>query len=73
MFGGSGKAPDLPIDADVLSEEELHKYVASLQASGCFGPNSWYMNHERNIAYAAKAVAGGRLPLPVLFLQGECG
>ena len=28
------------------------------------------MNHARNIAYAARAAAGGRLSMPVLFLHG---
>jgi len=70
-FGGADKAPDLPIDPDVLSEEELHKYVASLQANGFFGPDSWYMNHKRNLVYATKAADGGRLRMPVLFLHAD--
>ncbi len=70
-FGGVGKAPDLPIDPDVLTEEDLNKYVASLQANGFFGPDSWYMNHQRNVAYATKAVDGGKLRMPVLFLHGD--
>jgi pimeloyl-ACP methyl ester carboxylesterase len=69
-FGGADKAPDLPIDLDVLTEEDLSKYVASLQVNGFFGPNSWYMNHGRNVAYATKAVDGGKLRMPVLFLHG---
>ena len=70
-FGGAAKAPDLPIDRDVLSDEDLHKYVAALQANGFFGPDSWYMNHQRNREYATRAVGGGRLRMPVLFLHGE--
>ncbi len=70
-FGGADNAPDLPLDPDVLTEEDLHKYVASLQANGFFGPDSWYMNHKRNVEFARKAVGGGRLHLPVLFLHGD--
>jgi pimeloyl-ACP methyl ester carboxylesterase len=70
-FGGSGRAPDMPIDTDVVSEEDVDKYTAALQRNGFFGPNSWYMNHARNQAYAAKAREGGRLGLPVLFLHGQ--
>jgi pimeloyl-ACP methyl ester carboxylesterase len=70
-FGGSGKAPDLPIDPDVLTEADLHRYVASLQANGFFGPDSWYMNHRRNVEFAKKAVGRGKLRLPVLFLHGN--
>jgi len=44
--------------------------TAALERNGFFGPDSWYMNHDRNIAYAAKAVNGGRLSMPVLFLHG---
>jgi len=69
-FGGAGKAPDVPLDTDVLSEEDLHKYVEALERNGFFGPDSWYMNHERNAAYAAKAPNGGKLDLPALFLHG---
>jgi len=70
-FGGAGRAPNLPRDGDVLTEEELHKYVASLQANGFFGPDSWYMNHRRNAEFAKEAVAAGKLRLPVLFLHGD--
>ena len=70
-FGSAGAAPDLPLDTDVLSEEELHKYVAALERTGFFGPDSYYMNHERNAAYAQKARHGGKLDMPVLFLHGD--
>ncbi len=69
-FGGTGKAPDLPLDTDVLTEADLDAYVVALQANGFFGPDSWYMNHRRNVAFAAKARDGGKLKLPVLFLHG---
>jgi pimeloyl-ACP methyl ester carboxylesterase len=70
-FGGADAAPDLPIDLDVLTEEDLEKYVGALKANGFFGPNSWYMNHARNVAFAKKAADGGKLRLPVLFLHGD--
>ena len=41
--------------------QDLHAYAAALKRNGFFGPDSWYMNHERNIAYAADAQNGGRL------------
>jgi pimeloyl-ACP methyl ester carboxylesterase len=69
-FGPAGKAPDLPIDTDVLTEADLNAYVAALEANGFFGPDSWYMNHRRNLQFAAKAADGGKLALPVLFLHG---
>jgi pimeloyl-ACP methyl ester carboxylesterase len=68
-FGGAG-APDLPMDTDVLTEQDLRAYADALARNGFFGPDSWYMNHERNALYAARAANGGRLALPVLFLHG---
>jgi pimeloyl-ACP methyl ester carboxylesterase len=70
-FGGTGQAPDLPMDTDVLTEEDAHKYATALEANGFFGPDSWYMNRRRNLELAAKAVNGGKLSMPVLFLHGE--
>jgi pimeloyl-ACP methyl ester carboxylesterase len=70
-FGGAGQAPDVPIDPTVLTEEDFHKYVAALQRTGFFGPDSWYMNNDRNVAYAAKATNGGRLAMPALFLHAD--
>jgi pimeloyl-ACP methyl ester carboxylesterase len=69
-FGGGG-APDLPRDGDVVSEEDLAAYAAALTRNGFFGPDSYYMNHAANAAYAAKAVNGGRLDMPVLFLAAQ--
>ena len=41
-------------------------YIMTL--NGFFGPNSWYMNHLANRAYARQAPNAGQLALPVLFL-----
>jgi pimeloyl-ACP methyl ester carboxylesterase len=70
-FSGAGQAPDVPIDPAVLTDEDAHKYIAALQRTGFFGPDSWYMNHERNIAYAATADNDGKLLMPALFLHAE--
>ena len=70
-FGGAAEAPDVPLDTDVLSEEDLNTYAASLQRNGFFGPDSYYMNPERNADYTRQAKNGGRIDLPVLFLHGE--
>eukprot|EP00747_Dinoflagellata_sp_TGD_P006492 gnl/TRDRNA2_/TRDRNA2_116163_c0_seq1.p1 gnl/TRDRNA2_/TRDRNA2_116163_c0~~gnl/TRDRNA2_/TRDRNA2_116163_c0_seq1.p1 ORF type:complete len:204 (+),score=24.32 gnl/TRDRNA2_/TRDRNA2_116163_c0_seq1:56-613(+) len=71
-FGGPGmSAPDVPRDASVVSETDLSAYSSSLKRNGFFGPDSYYMNHEANRAYAARAVNGGRLAMPVLFVAAE--
>ena len=69
-FGGADRAPDLPPDPAVLDAEALSCYAAALARNGFFGPDSWYMNHARNGAYAARAPDGGRLAMPALFLHG---
>jgi pimeloyl-ACP methyl ester carboxylesterase len=69
-FGGLPGAPDLPRDASVLSEEDFHRYAEALERNGFFGPDSWYMNAERNEAFATKAKSSGRIAMPVLFLHG---
>ncbi len=68
-FGGAGKAPEVPLDPAVLTREDLDRYVAALERTGFFGPDSWYMNRRRNTDYALRAAKGGRLALPVLFLH----
>ncbi len=68
-FGG-GACPDVPRDPDVLTEQDMEAYAAALTKNGFFGPDSWYMNHKANGAYAKRAPNGGRLAMPVLFLHG---
>ena len=69
-FGpGASGPPDLPRDPAVLNEEDEHRYAASLERNGFFGPCSWYMNWKANIAYAERAKANWQLSMPVLFLH----
>lgn len=69
-MGGLSEAPELPRDADVLSQEELDQYVAGLERNGFSSANAWYMNHERNAAYA-KPEGQDVLDLPVLFIHAR--
>lgn len=69
-FGGADRAPEVPMDPAVLDAASLSNYVAALTRNGFHGPDAWYLNHARNIAYAARAPGGGRLAMPVLFLHG---
>jgi pimeloyl-ACP methyl ester carboxylesterase len=68
-FGGAA-FPDVPRDPDVISEQDMEAYTAALTRNGFFGPDSWYMNHKANGAYAKLAQDGGKLAMPVLFLHG---
>ena len=67
----NGVVPDVPRDADVVSEEDLRIYAAALQRNGFFGPDAWYVNHAANTAYAARALNRGYLDMPVLFLAAR--
>jgi pimeloyl-ACP methyl ester carboxylesterase len=68
-FGGADSAPSISRDPDVISDQDLSIYAASLARSGFFGPDSWYMNATANISYAAQSKNEGTLTLPVLFLH----
>jgi pimeloyl-ACP methyl ester carboxylesterase len=68
-FGPGAGAPDLPRDEAVISEPEERAYVAALTRNGFKGPDSWYMNAARNLAFAAQARDRWRLQMPVLFLH----
>ncbi len=70
-FGDAHAAPDLPRDADVLTETDLDTYTAALTRNGFAGPDSWYMNPAANAAYGATSVHSGRLTMPVLFLHAK--
>lgn len=70
-FGGADRAPDVPMDPAVVSEADLERYAESLSRNGFAGPNAWYMNHEANAEYAGRAVNGGELSMPVLFLAAR--
>jgi pimeloyl-ACP methyl ester carboxylesterase len=69
-FGG-GKLPPIPLDTSVLTDEDSLKYAAALRRNGFFGPDSWYMNHARNLEFALRALNHGKLAMPVLFLHAH--
>ncbi len=70
-FGEAAEAPDVPRDADVVTEADLRTYAEALARNSFFGPDSYYMNHDANRAYAMSAPNEGRLAMPVLFLHGR--
>ena len=70
-FGGLPVAPDMPMDEDVITPEDLSVYAEALQRNGIFGPNSWYMNHEVNAAFFDTLPNAGRMDLPALFIHAR--
>ncbi|MEM9623674.1 MAG: alpha/beta hydrolase [Pseudomonadota bacterium] len=70
-FGDADSAPEVPRDADVVTAEDVEVYAEALTRNGWFGPDSYYMNHALNAAYAASAPNDGRLDMPVLFIAAQ--
>ena len=68
-FGPAGRAPDVPRDEAILTEEDLDRYAGALGTNGFFGPDAWYMNAAANVAYAERAPNGGRIARPALFFH----
>ena len=63
--------PDVPIDSDVITDQDASTFSAALGRNGFFGANSWYMNHERNYQYTQELNGNKKLDMPVLFFHGE--
>ena len=65
-FGGTGVAPDIPADHDVVTDDDLRTYAEALERNGFTGPDAWYMNHPANEAYAEASAAyeGDKLTVP---------
>lgn len=70
-FAGARIPPDVDIDTAVIEQEDLEVYAEALSRTGFTGPCSYYLNHDANAEYAARAVNDGVLEMPVLFLAGE--
>jgi pimeloyl-ACP methyl ester carboxylesterase len=70
-FGAAHRAPPTDPDPGLWPPEDFEALVAAFTAGGFRGPCAWYVNDAANTAYAARAVDGGRLSLPVLFVNGE--
>ena len=70
-FRGAPEPPDLTRDPGVITEADLCAYSAALTRNGFFGPSSYYMNHGDNAAYSARALNGGMLDMPALFIAAE--
>ncbi|MEM7079075.1 MAG: alpha/beta hydrolase [Pseudomonadota bacterium] len=64
-----GQIPDLPRDEDVISAADAATYAKFLIQNSFFGPDSYYMNHSNNAAYAGEQPVP--LEMPVLFLHGR--
>jgi pimeloyl-ACP methyl ester carboxylesterase len=68
-FPGMNGAPEMPVDENVISPEEVRTYGDLLAKNGFFGPNSYYMNTGANTEYTLQAPNDGQLEMPVLFVH----
>jgi pimeloyl-ACP methyl ester carboxylesterase len=69
-FGSARRAPDIPRDPSLMSQADFDTLVRAFQKTGFQAADSLYLNDESNITFAAEAAAGGRLEVPVLFVNG---
>jgi pimeloyl-ACP methyl ester carboxylesterase len=70
-FGAAHRAPDVPPDPMLWPAADFSSLIESFRARGFRPANAWYLNDDANLAYARAAPAGGRLRLPVLFVNGD--
>jgi pimeloyl-ACP methyl ester carboxylesterase len=70
-FGAAHRAPSTKPDPALWPSADFDMLVRSFQAHGFRAPCAWYLNDAANVSYARKAPAGGRLTLPVLFVNGQ--
>lgn len=68
-FGPAHRAPQLPRDPAVLSEEDYETLVEAFTRNGFTGPDAWYLNGRANAEHAEEAPNHGKLGLPVLFVH----
>jgi pimeloyl-ACP methyl ester carboxylesterase len=69
-FGAAHRAPSTPRDPSMMSQAQFDALTQAFRRTGFRGAGAWYMNDQTNTAYAETAPDGGRLNLPVLFLNG---
>jgi pimeloyl-ACP methyl ester carboxylesterase len=69
-FGAAHRAPATPPDLSMMPQADFDTWTAAFGKTGFRPADAWYLNDAANIAYAKGAPDGGRLRLPVLYLNG---
>ncbi len=70
-FGSAHRAPPSEPDPNLWPTDDFHTLVQAFDRNGFRGPCAWYTNDSSNIAYAKEAKNGGRISVPVLFINGD--
>ena len=70
-FGSAHHAPAVEPDPALWPHADFDALVEAFRGNGFRPGNSWYLNDSANIAYAHRALDGGQLRQPVLFINGD--
>lgn len=70
-FGAAHKAPPGKPDPMLWPAADFDALVQSFKPHGFRPACAWYLNDAANIAYARKALNGGRIAQPMLFVNGD--
>ncbi len=70
-YGAAHRAPPTVPDPALWPSMDFDTLVAAFRVTGFRPGNSWYLNDNENIAYARTAPDGGRLAMPVLFINSN--
>ena len=70
-YGAAHRAPPTQPDPTLWPDPDFAVLVAAYRVHGFRPVNAWYLNDAENMAYAAAAPDGGRLNMPVLFINGD--
>lgn len=70
-FGATHRAPPTRPDPALWPAGDFDVLVRAFGTGGFRAPCAWYLNDNANVAYARRAPNGGRLTLPVLFVNGD--
>jgi len=68
-FGDARRAPSMPRDEALMSDEDFATVVASYERTGFSSAIAMYLNDVDNLAYAAEAPNFGRVLAPSLFIH----
>lgn len=70
-FGSAHRAPPTPPDPTLWPPADFDALARAYRKNGFRSSCAWYLNGDANTAYARAAPDGGRLTMPVLFVNGE--
>jgi pimeloyl-ACP methyl ester carboxylesterase len=70
-YGSAHRAPPTTPDSTLWPSADFDALVDAFGVTGFRPGNAWYLNDTANTIYADSAPDGGRLRLPVLFVNGD--